>query len=69
MNPDLKMNGTLKSVINYMKKFVLITRRNGLIRCEEAGWDSFFYASNTTTDQIFYKLYPYYKMNEDIELI
>jgi hypothetical protein len=33
------------------------------------GWDSFFGATNTTSKQKFYKLYPHYKMNEDIELI
>jgi glycoprotein 6-alpha-L-fucosyltransferase len=32
-------------------------------------WDSFFYASNTSDNQIFYKLYPNYKKKEDIELI
>jgi hypothetical protein len=32
-------------------------------------WDSFFYATNTTNNQTFYKLYPHYKINEDIELI
>jgi hypothetical protein len=36
---------------------------------EGRGWDSFFYASNTTNDQKFYKLYPFYKTNEEIELI
>ncbi len=36
---------------------------------EGRGWDSYFYATNTTENQTFYKLYPHYKMDEDIELI
>jgi hypothetical protein len=32
-------------------------------------WNSFFYASNTSDNQIFYKLYPNYKVKEEIEFI
>ncbi|CAG2176192.1 unnamed protein product [Oppiella nova] len=32
------------------------------------GWDSYFYASNSST-QKFYKLYPVYKVFDDIELV
>jgi hypothetical protein len=33
------------------------------------GWDSFFYASNTSSNQKFYKLYPIYKVSEDINFV
>jgi hypothetical protein len=36
---------------------------------EGRGWDGFFYATNMTVNQTFYKLYPIYKMNEIIKLI
>lgn len=30
------------------------------------GWDSFFYATNSTINQTHYKLYPHYKMYDDM---
>lgn len=33
------------------------------------GWDSFFYATNSTTNQTHYKLYPYYKTIEEIDFV
>jgi len=33
------------------------------------GWDTYFYATNSSENQTFYKLYPYYKVFDDIELV
>jgi len=54
----IKMTGERKGMSEWIDQAI-----NG------KGWDSYFYASNDSTEQRFYKLYPNYKVFEDIYLV